>query len=106
MDEIKEKIEAVFAQAKDQYEALNGIYGLWRPADRPVSWRGGRPVCGPRLYHFVARKFQTFDYHHHPRAWPGALWLAQGFRLSRQLGDWQVRWPDQASQRTRSECFA
>lgn len=104
MEEIKEKIERIFETGGNQTEILDGIYSLFEAGPAP-SFVGDRPFCGRELYRFIADNFQAYDYRHYPKAFPGGLWLAKGFRESRYLDDWQVSRSIGFTARAREPCF-
>ena len=106
MDEasVRQEIDEVFSKAKNQFEALSGVYRLFMPDGRAILLTG-RPFCGSRLYRLVAGKFQEFDYRHHPKAFPGGLWLSQGFRESVRLDPFEVDWKPYLISRNETDCY-
>ena len=104
MKEIKGKIETIFENSRNDSEILDGIYSLFGAGEAP-SFIGDRPFCGSELYRYIADKFQAYDYRHYPRAFPGGLWFAKGFRESKYLDGWQVSASTGYGTRAREPCF-
>ena len=104
MEEIKKKVETIFETGKNQVEILDGIYGLLARQAVP-GFIADRPFCGKRLYRFIAQKFQTYDYQHFPKAFPGGLWFTKGFRESKLLDDWEVDGVKHLDEIDSSYCF-
>ena len=90
MPEIQERVQRVFEDARDQKEALRGIYRLFIPDWTSNSSRVGWPSCGNGLYRLITSLFCVFDFENHPDLPTGKLWRDEGFLRDVSLGNWEV----------------
>jgi hypothetical protein len=87
-EKIKKQIDQVFEDARDQAEALIGIYKLFMPDYGEIEHISGFPRHGKKLSEYLWDKFIAFDQEHHPDVMAGGAWMNSGFSTDATMMPW------------------
>lgn len=90
MNQLQERINRIFEEAKDQYEVLFAIYRLFIPEWETIKMVKGWPSAGQEISQYIWGKFMVYDKQRHPEVLAGGLWMNSGFSENKMLGEWQV----------------
>jgi len=87
---LKEHIKMIFAEHKQQSDALIDIYKLVLPDWDRIEAIEGFPEAGNDLWKLICRQFIEFDQKHHPDVFKGGIWMNNGFSSNDNLEPWEI----------------
>ena len=92
MDEqaLMVRVRNIFKSQTKQDTALVEIYKLAFPEWDKIEKVNGYPEVGEEFWKFICKGFIEFDRKHHPRVFPGGIWLNNGFQSNSELDPWEL----------------